>query len=449
MKVLLVRPHAPNKLSFTGILDNEPLELEYLHTVLQENGYQDYIFDAFVEQVPFSKVLKRENPDVVAITGYITQENIMKKMARAAKSHNQNITTIVGGVHAQLNYQRYYDDGIDYIFRSESLSCFIDLIRHIDQGNGPLNAINGLCYKENGEFVTNELVAPDINALPIPDRSHFYKYQDSYRYLDLTPIATIKTSLSCPYDCSFCYCTLLSKGKYRVRNLDLVLDEIEGIACENIQIVDDDFLVDRDRILTFVQEIKRRGIDKQFICYARADFVAENPDIVEMLAQIGFVYFLVGLEAISDEILISYNKNTSQDTNRKCVAAIQSTTANCIGLFIMGIGATRKDFTNLVRWVEVTGIKHVTVSIFTPIPGTKLYEQNKKLITSNRIEDWDFLHLVMDPTNLSRFEFYLEYYKMFMKLLRIAKKTGVYDFMDINYYRKLLRNYLIQRMVGL
>jgi hypothetical protein len=32
MKVLLIRPQAPNKLSFINILDNEPLELEYLYT---------------------------------------------------------------------------------------------------------------------------------------------------------------------------------------------------------------------------------------------------------------------------------------------------------------------------------------------------------------------------------------------------------------------------------
>lgn len=45
MKILLVRPGAPNVLSFTNILDSEPLELEYLHTGLKEAGYDDMIYD--------------------------------------------------------------------------------------------------------------------------------------------------------------------------------------------------------------------------------------------------------------------------------------------------------------------------------------------------------------------------------------------------------------------
>ena len=58
MKVLLVRPPAPNKLSFTKVLDNEPLELEYLHTILKNNGHLEYIYDGLVEKDSIATTIK-------------------------------------------------------------------------------------------------------------------------------------------------------------------------------------------------------------------------------------------------------------------------------------------------------------------------------------------------------------------------------------------------------
>ena len=58
MKILLVRPGAPNVLSFTNILDSEPLELEYLHTGLKEAGYDDMIYDYICQKKTFRQVLK-------------------------------------------------------------------------------------------------------------------------------------------------------------------------------------------------------------------------------------------------------------------------------------------------------------------------------------------------------------------------------------------------------
>ncbi len=444
MKIMLVRPPAPNKLSFTKVLDNEPLELEYLHTEIMRLGFDDYIYDGLIERESVETVMARYRPDILAVTGYITQEKLMIKYCRAARK--LGIKTLIGGVHAQLNYRRLFDEGVDYIMRSESMPAFgqlVTLIAENAESESALRAINGLCFKNGGAFEVNPLIPISINELPIPDRSFFDKNKGHYRYLDLTEIATIKTSFACPYDCSFCYCTLLGGGKYQERDLALVIEELKTISSPNVQIADDDFMVSRGRIFDFVRMIKENGINKTFICYGRADFIAANPDAVEALAGIGFKYFLVGLEAVTDDELQGYNKRTSLDDNRRCVQVINATkTAHPIGLMIAPIDATKEYFENLYRWIVDNGLKYVTVSIFTPIPGTPLYEAEKHRITSSDIEDWDFLHLVLEPENMSRAEFYYEYYRLFLRLYRLAAKTGIYDFMDLPFYRRLLGNYL-------
>ncbi len=443
MKVVIIRPKAPNALSFTNILNNEPLELEYIYTELTSRGHDVYIYDALVEKRKVSDVIARERPDVVSVTGYITQEKLMIEYLAQAKNINPDITTIVGGVHAQLNYKNFYFEHIDYIYRSESL---IDLARLIE--GEPLHSINGLVYKSDGKYIVNELMPIDINELPIPDRSFFNEHKENYKYLHMTGVATIKTAFSCPYNCNFCYCTLLAGGKYRARDIELVVEEIRGIDANYIQIVDDDFLVDKVRLRRFIELIKQYGINKTYLCYARADFTAENPDLVEELSRVGVKYFLVGLEAVSDNVLKSMNKETSLDQNRRSIENIKLAGANCIALMIATIDADDEYFENIYKFVQETGLEYVTVSVFTPIPGTPLYEEYKHKIDSHDVEHYDFLHLVLEPEKMSRRAFYMAYHKLFLRLYSIAKKSGIYDFMDVHFYMDMLTGYLKRKMKG-
>ena len=460
MKVLLVRPGAPNTLSFTNILDAEPLELEYLHTGLKEAGYEDMIYDYICQNKPFRLVLKEYSPDVVAITGYITQENMMKKFCMQVKKYKADIVTIVGGVHAQINRKVFYEDYIDYITRSESVDAFVEIITYIGLKKGLINQndvvnkklikelphINGLCYKpDNKEWVNNPMIPIDINSLPIPDRSFFYKNRKHFRYLDLLESANIKTAFGCPYNCKFCYCTLLNNGRYRERNLNLVIEELKNLDAENITIADDDFLVNENRLKEFIRLVRENNIKKTYVCYGRADFIANHPEIIKELADIGFKYFLVGLEAINDEELNDYNKGTSKEHNVEAIKVINSTSAQCIGLMIVGLSATKKDFDDLYNWIVKHELTHVTISIFTPIPGTPLYEEYKDKLITDKIENWDFLHLVVEPENISRHKFYLYYRRLILKLYKRAKKAGVYEYLDLEHYKKMLSRFLLRK----
>ena len=311
-----------------------------------------------------------------------------------------------------------------------------------------LAEINGLIYKLDGWFIQNELVPIDINSLPIPDRSFFNKHKSKYHYLHLQEVATITPAFSCPYSCNFCYCTLLAGGKYRARDLSLVIEELKTIESQNIQIVDDDFLVDKTRLLEFIRLVRENKIEKTFICYSRADFVASNEDLVRELRSIGFMYFLVGLEAISNEELVAMNKQVNIDENRRCIEVLRNANAHCIALMIAPLSADKEYFRKLYDFVKETKLLYVTVSMFTPIPGTPLYEEYKDRIVSDDIEDYDFLHLVLEPEKLTRQQFYKEYNKLILRLYNLAKKSGIYDFMDIEFYKNMLTGYLKRKMRG-
>ena len=62
--------------------------------------------------------------------------------------------------------------------------------------------------------------------------------------------------------------------------------------------------------------IRENNVKKRYICYGRSDFIAKNEELMSELKDIGLYYVLVGLEAINDNQLLDYNKN-SNVTNKK------------------------------------------------------------------------------------------------------------------------------------
>ena len=448
MNVLLIRPRPVNLISRVNVIDLEPLELEYLYTVARQEACRCEIYDQLFDKRGICHVLNSFQPDIVAISGYITQVKVMLDCAVKVKEFNPHAVVVMGGVHAELNYKDFYTDNADYIIHSGGLEVF----RKIVKAGGNLEMLEnerGLCFRNTeNEWVENQKEALDPNLLPVPDRSHFNRNKANYRYLGYSPCAIVKTSYSCPYKCSFCYCRNLNGGMYAVRDIEKVIEEIKGIDCENIHIVDDTFLVDRKRIEKFIALVKENHIEKNFVIYSRADFVVENEDLIEKLGTVGVRGIITGLEAISDDKLDAYEKRSSSRINAKCVEVLNKYNIDCLALFIIDTDATVKDFRSLFGWIRKMNLKYSSVSIFTPIPGTGEYDKYKDKLTSNNLELWDFLHLVLEPGNLSRKQFYLEYYKLFIKLFILGRKKGIYDFVNTKFVMGLARGH-IREMLGL
>lgn len=461
--ILLVKPEAvDNGFSLDMALKTEPLELEYIRAMLNEHGIASVIYEASFDSRRFETVLEEYQPDAVAVTGYITQESLMLSYARRAKTWRPNVLTLIGGSHAQLNAERFYRSEVDYICRSDNIYAILDVLKYeglfsehhlSEKANSPesqsqaarpdLASIDGLCYCENDTWRRNPLQPFDINLLPFPDRSSFPEHMEHYRYLDVSPIALIKTSTSCPFHCSFCYGRALNCGKYYRRDMEKIMDEIETIPCENIQIADDDFLFDAERLRQFIDLVRQRNIKKTFICYGRADFIASHEELLEELYTVGVRYLMVGLEAVSNRYLDSYHKDTSRSCNLDTIRLLKKYRIHLVGLFIIDIRFRKEDFRAMRRFIHEQGITYTGVSIFTPIPGTELYREYEEKLLTHDTEKWDFMHLVVAPARMGRFHFYLEYYLLIMDLFRIAQKAGIYSFLRLKDYKNIFLKLLL------
>lgn len=437
-----MRPLLLNMLTVTGAIDCEPLELEYLAVACRQAGVEPVLYDGLVEERRFSTVLRQEQPDLVAITGYITQENRMHLYASLAKRECPGCTVVLGGVHAQLNYSRLCFPPVDFITRSESMEDFRRFLLALREGDKDVLAdINGLCRRgPDGAFLVNPYTPCDIAALPLPDRSFRDAHADGYRYLDFQRVSTLKTAVSCPYGCTFCYGTHLHGGQYAARPLDAVLEELAGLQADTVFIVDSDFLVEPERVRAFLRGLTQRHIQKHYICYARADFIVRYPDLIQALCRAGFAYFLVGLESVSDERLDAYHKATSVSLNQQCVRLLQENGAECVALFMADPAFDRQDFRRLYQWVKAQRLRYVTVQIYTPIPPTPLFQEQQGRLTTRQPEKWDLAHLVVPPEKLSRFRFLLCHRWLVARLYLLGWRRGAYRFVTPRYVaRQLVR----------
>ena len=445
-RVLLINPEESRSIwTLSGIIDDEPLDLEMIYTVLKEKNIEVNLFDIQRDKPKSIRdIINEYKPTITYINGVVKQVPYIKEYNEIIKQFNSDTITIVGGNYAEYNYKELFDENLDYVARSYDPYVIYDIVRLHDGENVDLSNLNGLCYKSKNEWIVNNIKPVDIQELPIINREYFYKHKNTFKYLDIKPVAHIRTAYSCLNKCEFCYRTMLNCGKYTERTIESVVEEIKLVDCDSIYIIDDNFLTNRERILKFIRLIKKNNIKKQFISYARVDFIVSNEDIIKELKEIGWIYLIVGIEASNDKYLGKYNKLISITDSEKCIKMLDNIGIRCMGLMIVDLDFTSKDFKNIYRWIRDIGLKRYGISIYTPLPGSKLYDKYKDKIIEKDLTKYDYIHVVAKPTNMSLIRFYWNYYILVIKLFNLAKKYGTYNYLDINKWKREYTKFLFK-----
>jgi len=414
MRILLVRPKPhKNTIGLQSIMICEPLELEYVSAYLGEGGHGSEIIDMILEKKSLSYFVEKLKPDLVGITSYIAHVNVIKGYAKEVKELNPNIKTAVGGVHAEVVPEDFVGPNIDYIIQGNGPKVLREIADRFDRGEEDLSDINGLYSRDNPRCIKETTF-----DYPMPDRDKVKKYRHRYYYMFHNPCALIKTSFGCPYDCKFCFCRHITDLKYYTRTIDSIIEELKTIPEREIYIVDDDFLVDRKRILEFCQKLKEHKLDKRFLIYGRADFIADNPDIIEEFAKCGLRAVIVGLESSRQEELEKYNKKSSIEVNERAVGILQKNNVECYATLILGLDWEDRDFDSLYKWLKKLKLRFVNLQPFTPLPGTAMLEQyqDSLIIPRKQYEKWDLAHLTVRPTRMSIPRYYWNIIKLYYKI---------------------------------
>ncbi len=451
LRILLLRPRPPKEtIGLQHVMICEPLELEYLVGNIDKAKASVKIIDMILEKKPIEFFINKYKPHIVGMTAYITHVGAVKEIARKIKRLSNQTITVVGGVHAEVVPEDFTSKYIDCIICSNPVETFIKIIDRVRAG-GDTKEIEGAYVRGKKHVRTSS-----YNILP-PDRSSVKKYRKKYYYMFHNPCALIKTSLGCPYTCSFCFCKEITGGKYFARKIDEVMEELESIKEREIYIVDDDFLFNEDRLNLFCDELEKRNIHKRFLVYGRADFIASHEKVIGRLSRHGLSAVIVGVESVREKDLKDFNKRSSLENNEKAIRILQKYGIELYATMILQPDFTKKDFRQIEDYIIGLNVSFVNLQPLTPLPGTEIYDdyKDKILVSRKDYAMWDLAHIVLEPKYMSIRQYYYQIIKTYARIvlrpdniIKMLKKYGIKEvakmwwgsqFVSLQYIGKIIR----------
>jgi hopanoid C-3 methylase len=444
MRILLVRPPVPrHTIGLKHIMICEPLELEYVAAGLQRHEVQ--VIDLILER-GLPERLRAFRPDVVGTSSYISGVNEVIKVCREVKRWNPDCLTIVGGVQAARAPEDFLDNCVDVIVRGDGTTTMPAVIGALEAGDD-LRALPGVAIPLDASTLHHgppSVYMPKPDDLPFPDRSVVRHLRERYYYLMHRPVATIKTTWGCWYRCNFCYTWRITDGLPYARSPESIVAELKTIEADEIYIVDDIFLINPRRLRRLADLIRAEGIRKNYLVYARADFIAEHEQLIAEWAELGLKAVFVGLEATTDAELDRMDKECSVDLNLRAIRVLQRNGVDVYGSLIPHPDYTVEDWRRLRAFIRQTGLYYVNISPLVPLPGTSEYEAYKDRLSVPREAHglWDLSHAVIH-TRLPLREYYrqllLTYGTVILDLpraRRVTKRT-LPSLLSWNYLRLL------------
>lgn len=438
--------------------------------ILRIKGSRVKIIDMEGDNLSLDQAVEKTldfRPDLVGITLHATAaHNNAGYIARSLKQHDVNILTVAGGHHATFLPREIIRSGFDVSVLGEGDETIYD-IGNVIEGEKDLRGVPGIVYRNSTNTVRTRprKLIPDLDSLPLPP----IELLDSRKYTfkvfgEKDTVMCLETSRGCPYACDFCSVTPTWGNKWRNKSNDRILKEMKLAVLHGynwIFFTDDIFIVypNLDQRRKLIDKVMDENIRARWIVQMRADVTARNPEIIEKAAMAGMRVAFLGVESGSEEILKKMHKG---EFTPQSVQAVKTLSRNgIITLVGMMIGAPYERFRDIIstirfsRKLAVAGADAIQFSIYTPLPGTRVFDdalRNGNIFTL----DWDRFD-VLTPTmktkvgpvadQLTQFYAYYSFYvyKFIMgKLKNIPQPGEKKNLIDnaLVFMKKMMPSYL-------
>lgn len=405
MKILLINPGTPDE------IDNHIIrQIPYLYArafnsphavatvaALTPEQHEVEIHDEHMRGSS-EKILKDKKYDIIGIS--ITANQLKRSLEIAENCHRlcPDAVVVAGGIGVEVLVQK--NQGLfDVVFHGEAEETWPAFLVDYEKGS----------YQKTYKSI----IKPDMTKVPAPRWELLGK--DILHYNSVL----LQTTRGCPFDCSFCDVIYTYGRKPRSKTIDQVLNEVRKLNELGITMVffaDDNFAGNKK----YVKELLRKLIplNNSFRVplgfFTQLDItVAQDDELLELLADANFYNLMIGVESVSEESLKEMNKKQNIGISPvEAIKKIQSYGMSVLTHMIIGTDTDDVSvFEKTARFVQDANVVfHICHPLAAP-PGTKMWYDFRKagrLIIVDHENEGDKLDIATNiiPLKMSRVELF-------------------------------------------
>ena len=362
-----------------------PLGLLYISAYLEQNGFDNEVFDSTFNSLETLKnFLLAHKPDVLGIyTNLMTKLNVLKLISFVRGEETLAHTRIIlGGPEVRNHKENFLAFGADIIVFGEGEDTMLELVKAFSISREPnLSNIQGIAYKDDEVLsVTEErILIKDVNQLPLPNRKkiNLQLYFDAWKEKHGISMVNLSTMRGCPYSCRWCSRAVYGTS-YRRRSPSLVADEIQWLK-ENYQFdmiwfVDDVFTINHKWLREFADEMQGRRLLVPYEIITRSDRV--TPEVLSLLKQSGCARVWIGAESGSQKIIDAMDRRVKVEEVRSAIRAVKEMGMQAGTFIMLGYpGEEESDILETLKHLKESNPDWYTITIAYPIKGTPLYQE--------------------------------------------------------------------------
>jgi anaerobic magnesium-protoporphyrin IX monomethyl ester cyclase len=392
MKVALLYPEVYDMARFKEHRKEfPPFGVLYLAAVIEEAGHTVAIRKVTPDDIELDLV----DFDAVGFSLASSATYGVMRQARQRATIRDDALVMVGGVHCNFYpAQSLLDFDAHVAAEGESEETILEILTR--GASKRFDDVAGVLWWD-GTTVRRERPRPllrDIDQLPLPARhllpTDDFVIPDRLAGTDLR-MAHVMFSRGCPFPCSFCVAGQ-TRIQYRsgASTRDELIHLIDAYGIEGFAIVDDNFIVNKNKVGDICDHIADLGL--KWSALSRVDTVDEA--LLAKMARAGCIEVKYGMESGSEPLLKAMRKNTKQVQITRAVHAAVDAGIQAKVFIIHGFpGENAATTEDTIMLLDALGeaVSRVSLFRFVPLPGTQVYEQADDYgIRGTHLQpDWD------------------------------------------------------------
>lgn len=380
----------------------EPLSaaISYLGSVIHSNGFTfDYInsFQKEKDQL-ISKLKNIELTSIIIPTTYYVSHSPIIEIIKFVREYNKSARIIIGGPWVSKHLKCLSDEELQVLFDMVNADVYINsaqgesaLVKVLDsfKCGKEVNQIPNVFYKHKSVYKQTDFLRE--NNLLKDNLINWQLFHDK-----LPEIVNIRTSISCPFSCSFCGFPEHA-GKYQtmdIKDIEKSLTELNKSGdVKLVHFIDDTFNFPPNRFKNILKMLKRNKFSFEWFCYFRCQYADE--ETVKLMKETGCKGVFLGIESGSDTILKNMNKKVSVSQYLQGIELLKMYDIITFGNFIIGFpGETKETIHQTIDFINNSNLDFYRVQLWYCERITPIWKEREKYNIKGDCFNWS--HSTMD-----------------------------------------------------